>query len=76
MRDVVSDLKERVEDCSIESYSWLNTGEIVAVVLIKECKENRRLQEITVDNIFCHASNRDNLVTSVDGQIQIQNKTS
>ena len=76
MNNVVSDLKEKVEDGSIESYSWLNTREMVVDVFTKEGKENKSHIEKTKDNIFYHASNEDNLVSSVDRQIQIQIKTS
>ena len=74
LRNTIRDLKEKLEDNSVESYSWLETGEMIADILTKECKDNHDIHNIFMNNIFCYAKSRKNLVSCIDGEICMRNK--
>ena len=76
MRNVVTDLKEKLEDGLVESYSWLETKDMVADVLTKECKNNGDVDDILIDNVWKNVKNEDNLVSCMNGEIQLRNVVS
>ena len=74
LRNAVTDLKEKLEDTTVESYSWLRTNEMIADILTKECKDNPDINKILIENKFCYARNDKNLVSCVNGEIHMRNK--
>ena len=76
MQNVVADLKEKLEEGSVESYSWLSTQDMVADALTKEVRDTYSLQCVVLENIFNKAQSSDNLVRHENGEIKISNKTS
>ena len=76
MRNVITDLKEKLEDGSVESYCWLSTRDMVADALTKESKETGILRDIVMENIFINSGCSDNLVFYENGEINIKNRTS
>ena len=74
LRNTITDLKEKLEDTSVESYSWLETKEMIADILTKECKDNPELYNICHENTFCYARNDKNLVSYVNGEIRMRNR--
>ena len=74
LRNTVTDLKEKLEDTSVESYSWLATNEMIADILTKECKDNPDIHKILIENKFSYAKNENNLVSCVNGEISMRNK--
>ena len=74
LRNTVTDMKEKLEDTSVESYSWLRTKEMIADILTKECKDNPDIHNILIENKFCYARNTKNLVSYVNGEINMRNK--
>ena len=76
MRNVITDLKEKLMDGQVESYSWLNTKNMVADIMTKEGVDNNAISQILIENIFIHSSSSDNLVSYCEGAIKIENKTS
>lgn len=74
LRNTITDLKEKLEDNSVDSYSWLDTKDMTADILTKECKDDPEVHNIFLRNIFCQAKNKNNIVSCVDGEIRISNK--
>ena len=74
LRNTLTDMKEKLEDTSVESYSWLRTKEMIADILTKECKDNPEIHKILLENKFCYARNTKNLVSCVNGEINMRNK--
>ena len=74
MRNVIADLKEKLEEGAMESYCWLPTTRMIADALTKESKDMGLLRDIVRENIFTDAQSCDNLVTYTDGEIAIHNK--
>ena len=73
LRNTITDLKEKLEDNSVESYSWLETSEMIADILTKECKDNPEVHNIFIENKFCHARNEKYLVSCINGEIRMRN---
>ena len=73
LRNSITDLKKRLEDGSIQSYSWLDTKDMVADLLTKESKDDDAILDIVQENKFKQAQNEDNLVHFDDGEIKMTN---
>ena len=73
LRNTITDLKEKLEDNSVEFYSWLETKEVIADILTKECKDHPEVHNIFLENKFCHARSEKNLVSYVNGEIRMRN---
>ena len=73
LRNCVSDLKTKLEDNSVQSYSWLESKHMVADLLTKECVNSEDILDILHENIFRHALNEDNLVSYANGEIRMTN---
>ena len=76
MRNAITDLKEKMEEGSVESYYWLSTRGMVADCLTKELRDIEELQEIVKENLFIHSDSSHNLVSYKNGEIGVKNKTS
>ena len=74
LRNSISDFKEDLENGLVESYSWLQTQEMLADVLTKECRNNRYIVEVQVENVFKNALSERNKVILGDGEIRLINK--
>ena len=73
LRNTVSDLKEKLAEQEVESYSWLDTKDMVADILTKECKENDDITEILSEGKLRVASNEDNMVHFENGEFKLEN---
>ena len=62
LRNAIADLKEKLMEKEVESYSWLDTKDMIADILTKECKENDDLTQILFGGTLRVASNEHNLV--------------
>ena len=74
LRNSISDFKEDLENGLVESYSWLQTQEMLADVLTKECRNNRYIVEVQVENVFKNALSERNKVVLGDGEIRLINR--
>ncbi|XP_064085415.1 uncharacterized protein LOC135200740 [Macrobrachium nipponense] len=50
LRNAVADLKEKLIHKEVESYSWLNTKDMIADILTKENKESDDMVDVLYDN--------------------------
>ena len=74
LRNSIYEFKESLRDGSVESYSWLAGDEdMPADVFTKECRWSEQLEMIVLWNEFRYASNEDNVVKFVEGEIKIGN---
>ena len=73
LRNTVSDLKEKLAEQEVESYSWLDTKDMVADILTKECKENDDITEILSEGKLRVAPNEDNMVHFENGEFKLEN---
>ena len=76
LRNSITDFKEDIEQGCVESYSWLETREMLADVLTKECRKNIRLEEVLLKNSFSRIQNEDYKVILGDGELKLVNKSS
>ena len=74
MQDLVDYLKEKLEKCEVESYSWLDSGDMLADILTKDMKETQDMIEILWRSKFRLFDHRDNLVTFKNNEFRITNK--
>ena len=74
LRNSITDFKEDIEQGYVDSYSWLETREMLADVLTKECRKNKRLDEVLLQNTFSCIQNEDFKVVLGDGELKIVNK--
>ena len=49
-RNSITDFKEDLEYGQVQSYSWLETSEMIADVLTKEFRKNKYVTEVTIEN--------------------------
>ena len=73
LRNAMTDLKEKLIEKEVESYSWLDTRDMIADVLTKECKENDAITEILSKGKLRVASNEENLVHFENGEFKLEN---
>ena len=74
LRNSITDFKEDIEQGYVDSYSWLETREMLADVLTKECRKNKRLDEVLLQNTFSCIQNEDFKVVLGDGELKLVNK--
>ena len=67
----MSDLKSKLEDKAIQSYSWLESKEMIADLLTKEGVNAEDILDILHENVFKQAM--DNFVTFIIGEIRKEN---
>ena len=70
LRNSISDFKEDLEQDLVSSYSWLDTREMLADVLTKECRKNDHIVEVLKHNTFKNARSEKNKVILGDGEIK------
>ena len=68
------DLKKRLEDKEVTSYSWIGTKAMVADVLTKESGEIENILEVMRENRFRKAHSQQNKVVWENGEIVMKNK--
>ena len=73
LRNAVTDLKEKLIEKEVESYSWLDTKDMIADILTKECKENDAITDILSKGKLRVASNEENLVHFENGAFKLEN---
>ena len=59
----------------IESYCWLETKEMLADILTKECRSNKLIVDLLQRNVFKQAMEEKNKVVLGDGEIKLINKS-
>ena len=60
LRNTMMDLKKRLEDKEVTSYSWIGTKAMVADILTKESGEIENILEVKRENIFRKAHSQQN----------------
>ena len=73
LRNAVADLKEKLVENEVESYSWLDTKDMIADILTKECKENDDIVKILIEGKLRIALNEDNLVHYENEEFRLEN---
>ena len=73
LRNTVADLKEKLIQKEIESYSWLDTKDMIADILTKECKENDDMVDILIGGKLKIAMNEDNFVHFENEEFKLEN---
>ena len=73
LRNAVADLKEKLVQNEVESYSWLDTKDMIADILTKECKENEEIVNILIRGKLRIAFNEDNLVHFENEEFKLEN---
>ena len=62
LRQMISFLKQTLEDKSVMHYAWIEGKDIAADVLTMEGLRREALDEIMKKNFFRHARSKDNIV--------------
>ena len=75
LRNSIADLKSKLEDRSIKSYSWLDTKDMIADILTKESKDDEDILDVVQENRFRMGNSEDNFVTFQNGEIRLTNNT-
>ena len=73
LRPTILDLKERLVDKDIQSYSWLPTQDMLADVLTKEMKIPQALEDVILKNEIAFSQPLENEVKAVGTEIRIVN---
>ena len=74
LRNSIADFKDDLENGLVSSYSWLETKEMLADVLTKECRKNNHIVEVLRRNTFKNAMSERNKVVLGDGEIKLINR--
>ena len=74
LRNSIADFKEAIEQGLVISYSWLDTKEMLADILTKECRRNKLVVEVLMQNCFRNASAKKNQVILGDGELKLINR--
>ena len=73
LRNAVADLKAKLVEKEVESYSWLDTKDMIADILTKECKENYDIMDVLNNGKLRIASNEDNFVHFENEEFKMEN---
>ena len=73
LRNTMSDLKQKLIDGDVRSYSWIETKEMTADILTKEGGDIENVLEVVRENVFRNANTQKNMVTYVDNEFTVQN---
>ena len=73
LRPTILDLKERLVDKDIQSYSWLPTQDMLADVLTKEMKIPQALEDVILKNEISLSQPLVNEVKAVGTEIRMVN---
>ena len=73
LRNDIQDFKDRLYDGEIESFSWLDTTDMIADVLTKEVKENKDLCDLIENSKLRIAHNEDAVVKAVGLELRLLN---
>ena len=73
LRPTILDLKERLVDRDIQSYSWLPTQDMLADVLTKEMRIPQALESVFLKNEFSLSQPLVNEVKAVGSEIRMVN---
>jgi len=71
LRNDIQDFKDRLYDGEIESFSWLDTSDMLADVLTKEVKENKDLCDLIENNKLRVAHNEDAIVRAFGLELRL-----
>ena len=74
MRSSIADLKQKLEEKDVESYSWLQDEEMVADILTKEMKDKFGLDEIVREKKLRCVISADNTVTAEGGEFVMRGR--
>ena len=73
MRQSIVDLKERLIDGDILSYSWLPTGDMMADMMTKEMRMPFNVDQLIVRNIIDIPKPLVNEVVAIEDEIRMKN---
>ena len=74
LRNMMTDLKRKLEDKFVAAYSWIETKSMTADVLTKEGGDIENILEVVRENVFRKAHSQQNMVVFKDGEMMMQNK--
>jgi hypothetical protein len=74
LRNNIQIMKNVLYDGIVFSFSWLESGEMLADVFTKEVLYNDDLVQLIKNNVFRQAQNKDNMVVCVSGEIKFLNR--
>ena len=69
----MTDLKRKLEDGEIMSYSWIETSAMTADILTKEAGDVENILEVVRENKFRKANSSKNIVLFKDGELMMKN---
>ena len=70
----MTDLKEKLANGAVSSYSWIDTKSMVADVLAKENGDTEKVMEVVRENLLEIAHSKKILVEFEDGEIVMRNR--
>ena len=73
LRNTMTDLKQKLVDGEISSYSWIDTKAMTAVILTKEGGEIENILEVVRENLFQEANTQRNVVVFKDLEMMLLN---
>ena len=74
MMDLIDYLKEKLETQEVETYSWLDSGDMMADMMTKDMQESQDMLEVLWRNKFRFYKNTDNLVSFSNNEFKISNR--
>ena len=72
LRNTMADLKKKLEEKVVSSYSWIDTKAMTADVLTKEGGDIENILEVVWENIFRRAHSEE-IMMYKDGEMMIKN---
>ena len=73
LRNTMADLKKKLEEKVVSSYSWIDTKAMTADVLTKEGGDIENILEVVRENTFRRAHSEQNMVVYKDGEMMMKN---
>ena len=74
LRNSITDFKEDIAHQRIESFAWLATKDMLADILTKECRKNKLIDEVLLQNMFANVNNEDLRVVMGSGELRLVDK--
>ena len=72
LRNTMTDLKQKLLDKSVTSFSWIETKAMTADVLTKDGGDIENILEVVRENVFRKANSKNNMVVYKDGELMMQ----
>ena len=73
LRNTMNDLKQKLIDGDVQSYSWIDTKSMIADILTKEGGEIEAILEVIPENTFKKSNSCQNMVVFKENEMMLQN---